>query len=1082
MDERIKIGITLRNQIPSEIISEVINRDVALLLGKGISIFDSQVVAQLFSVPWRLVLCEDDSDKVFDQVSQLTRTRDTRASKRGLFEIIARDPEDISLPPRTIPFYFLNGVAGCPVPEESNKLGRQSSLRRRLNMLKRLLDERPRRLITISSGDKETLETVQSLWEENFEARLYYVTEDEAEISQLAEWSAETGAPPIIEVWKSGLPGFTAALDNLTSSILAAERKTIRYKTGQDEHYISLEITDCDDLQYPILGRFSVITEKDLLPIYPEELPEAEFNDFFQRGAESWKPYAAGLPWIRDRRSIQKILRALDEVAIKGADCNELFLLNSESGAGGTTLAHIIAYESAKAGFPTLVAKQHYFEPNATELTSFLFRLKQRYLEANRKENGKNSFDEAPALIVFDVQHWRGEEQKLQKFVRGFIKDSRPCVILVVTEPSYAPYFQNVSFLNESPLTHGLTQDEVLELGKHLNVFLKPKGCGRSDEEWTLYWRITTPQIGDISRISAAFWVSLGFWLKRQLDLEENIQSWLYRQFTQIKDVPDLQRIVLRIAAISLNKYAFPEGLLPNAPSGSLPYSIGLEEAKRKVPGLCLTRLVDSTESQWIVAHSLLARYLLGATFQDREAMSRLGYEDCPNAVRFQLELLGEIANENRLGTKRYRKLAEDFATTILKLDRDGNREFFGEWRRILEILENVSDSVWDTSRTFNHHVAISRRRVAADEQMFFLDTNEKKLNLELAIEHLEYALEKLPPSDEEDERDLNILNSLARAYQDLAELESKIGSGSELVEKLRSKAETFIQRAINENPDSSYVLETYARDLLQKARLSPLDSVANACKALEFIHRGLSLNSALIRQEKLLELLGDCLNILRQEDSAALIEKFRDSANPLGCAAKAWLELEKDNILEPSYDFSNLSSERILKALEILNEIPIQSRTWLDSKLKYDLICAEFPCDFSQQLDILELLQGTRIYFNMQMRLEYAILNYQVGRYEVGAELFRELRRELAKADFFVVVPQRLRMLWDKTGKSPMMCEAVVVEEKGFRSRARVKDFGRDQIPFIPRDFGKLKLPVSSRFYCFISFGPNGPFIRPAT
>lgn len=1083
MDEQIKIGVSFHCQIPNEIISELINRDVALLLGKGICGFDSEVVGQLFNVPWRLILCEDDSDKFFQQISQMTKTRDACASKRGLFEIIARNPEDISLPPRTIPFYFLNGVAGSAVPEESNKLGKQPSLRRRLNMLKRLLDERPRRLIIISNGDKETLETVQSLWEENFQARLYYVASDETEIERLGEWSTKINAPPIIEVWKLGLPLFSTSLNKLSSTILTTERKTIRYRTGEDEHFISLDITDCDDLQYPILDRFSIITEKDILPIYPEELPESEFNDFFQRSAESWKPYAASLPWIRDRETIEKTLRALEEVAIKGADSNQLFLVTSEPGAGGTTFAHIIAYEAAKAGFPTLVGKQHYFEPNATELTSFLFRLKQRYLEANKKGNGSDYFDETASLIVFDVQHWRGQEQKLQNFVRTFIKDSRPSVILVVMEPSYLAYFQNVPSLNENPLTHALSQEEVLELGKHLNVFLRPKGYARSEEEWTSYWRITTPQIGDLSKISAAFWISLGFWLKRQLDLEQNIQSWLYNQFRQIEDVnEELQRIVLRIAGMSLNKYAFPEGLLPNAPAGTLPYSVALEEVKRKVPALCLTRLVDLNESQWIVGHSLLARYLLSAAFQDRKGISRLGYEDCPNIVRFQLELLSEIASDKRLGTKRYRKIAEDFATTILKLDRDRNREFFGEWRRVLEILENVPDIIWNTSRTFNHHVAISRRRVASDDEMFFLNTNEKKLNLELAIEHLEYALEKLPPTDEEDERDLNILNSLARAYQDLAELESKIGSSDELVQQLRKKAETFIQRAISENPDNSYVLETYARNLLQKARLSPLDSVDSACKALEFIHRGLSLNSALIRQEKLVDLLGECLNILREEGSVGLIQKLWQSGNPLGCAAKAWLELEKDNVREPSYDFSKLPSDRILKALEILNEIPSQSRTWLDSKLKYDLICVQVPHDFNQQIEILEVLQGTRIHFNMQMRLEYAILNYQVGRYEVGSQVFRELRKELARADFFIVVPQRLRMLWDKTGKSPLMCEAVVVEEKGFRSRGRVRDLGRDLIPFIPRDFGKLKLPVGSRFYCFISFGPNGPFIRPAT
>jgi hypothetical protein len=42
----------------------------------------------------------------------------------------------------------------------------------------------------------------------------------------------------------------------------------------------------------------------------PEELSEEDFVTFFRDPTSSWRPYAAGLPWIRDAES-KKILAGL---------------------------------------------------------------------------------------------------------------------------------------------------------------------------------------------------------------------------------------------------------------------------------------------------------------------------------------------------------------------------------------------------------------------------------------------------------------------------------------------------------------------------------------------------------------------------------------------------------------------------------------------------------------------------------------------------------------------------------------------------------------------------------------------------
>ena len=130
--------------------------------------------------------------------------------------------------------------------------------------------------------------------------------------------------------------------------------------------------------------------------------------------------------------------------------------------------------------------------------------------------------------------------------------------------------------------------------------------------------------------------------------------------------------------------------------------------------------------------------------------------------------MLAEFAKNEALGQERYRPLALRFAQSIFKLERTGHQEFARYWRDVLNALFGMSEVLWDTSRAFIHHVAISRRRVAVDDDLFAdKSESERARLLEEAVGDLEYALSL--DKGEDDERDLNILNSLARACQDFA-------------------------------------------------------------------------------------------------------------------------------------------------------------------------------------------------------------------------------------------------------------------------------------------------------------------------
>ena len=85
-----------------------------------------------------------------------------------------------------------------------------------------------------------------------------------------------------------------------------------------------------------------------------------------------------------------------------------------------------------------------------------------------------------------------------------------------------------------------------------------------------------------------------------------------------------------------------------------------------------------------------------------------------------------------------------------------------------------------NTSRPFRHHTAVSRRRISKlDERLYGVTNEDKILLLKKAIEDIDYALKSIQYTEGSDS-DLNLYNSLANAYLDLAEVEVSIGASLE--------------------------------------------------------------------------------------------------------------------------------------------------------------------------------------------------------------------------------------------------------------------------------------------------------------
>jgi hypothetical protein len=276
------------------------------------------------------------------------------------------------------------------------------------------------------------------------------------------------------------------------------------------------------------------------------------------------------------------------------------------------------------------------------------------------------------------------------------------------------------------------------------------------------------------------------------------------------------------------------------------------------------------------MAHDLLGRYLVSSTYFDRRMLEQLSLSTAIDPVHLRLLLLRRIATRSDIARKMFLPLALELPVNILKLDFGGNTEFFRYWREVIDILKAMPQSLRDSNRTFNHHVAISCRRVVKMKEYFDATPDEKRDLLRYAISRLEYAINSLDRTPD-DESDLNLFNSLSLAYQDLAELEQAQGASDADVRELRAKAEEAARRAHDEGPSNSYVLETMARNVLQNGELYPEDAVQSASEALGFIYQALSLDRSELRQAQLTSLANRALRLLRSSESSEPAETRLD-------------------------------------------------------------------------------------------------------------------------------------------------------------------------------------------------------------
>ena len=1058
----------------ADLLDELSRRDVALWI-RGASAIASTAtgtLTQFLGLPWRFVLADSVASDVIGLVGSDEDPASALVSKRGFVQLVNDRPSQIELPQRCLPIYVLDGTRGTA--------GQMETQLRRLEMLMLLASASIRRLLVVSFDADPVPPELIGVWESGLRAYVSFVSGNGTATTAATKWAERVSdSQPIVALRSSPPEEFAAEVVEAYARAFARDSARIRVRDERG----GLELFDVlhlDNPDHPVLDGYTIVQDKDLRPLLPEDITAQELESFFLDPSQSWRPYAAGLVWGREVSGDHDLLDLMAKLDDAGAEENCIAYVACESGAGGTTYVRNLAWECASRGYPVLVAGRSSQVADALRVSNFMNRVyeevKGARLQVSNPEDSTRSPKkpyETPWVIVFDAVNWAQRDPDLRRFIAELRRDGRPvCVLLVVPpQPGHAVY--GPDYRNVGELGHTISEEEALRLGRHLNRFLSHFKKERSEAQWrTFYRRHTADEIGGI----AAFWVVLSFWLTRQFDLSETFQSILYRTFRECTDRDDVRRALVYISALSTERLPVPHTLLPES-DDDWPTFQHLEDERRSLGALGLTR-VEGERGGWILVHDVLGRLLLNAVHQDQRMVAELGFPRGEDPIHFRLLVLANMARRQELGHVEYRELGDQFATSVFKIDPDhGKGEFLAWWRDVLNVLDDMPSGLRRSSRVFLHHSAISRRRIAKfDARLTYLSTDDQVDLLNDAVRDIAFALENVEYKAGT-ESDLNLLNSLAHAYMDVAEAEKSRGANEDLVRNLREQAQEAAHRAYQISPANSFAIETFVRNLLMDADQNAHVGVENCTRALGVLFAAIASDEESYRQAKLDHFAGRAVRILmryRPDDQVA-----KKPVNAVDVLVNAWVALCADMDLT-EFSLEDVPKNNRVQAIEALGHEVGRGHAQV-VRLTYELVAMSFPADFSWQLACLEQLQGVAGSGSLQERLEYAILLYQTGRARDGDRIFAELRRSWRQGEHFVQVPARLRMLRDSEGR-PKVVQASVVGDWIGRPMAQVRDLRDCRAVFRPEEFDSRDVVPGRRFSCLVSFGQNGAFLRPAT
>ena len=679
------------NDLSAPLLGHLDSRDVALWVTESVAVGgEPQCLARALTLPWKLVVLESASSALVESIKAPETPDNPKVRHRGYPILIDVNPADIVLPHRSLPIYRLEDPDGG----DGGSFGAQL---RRFNKLDALRKAAPKELIILSGDGPAVPQDLQSLWEGGFRPLVTVVGHKDATLSEVEGWRQKRagGGSAAVLGWEPSQ--FCREITTAYEQARSGDRLVVRVRTLRGDSK-PLDITGLDDPQYPLLSRYELIQHADLRPLSPDDLTSAEVEGFFRDAASSWRPYAANMPWPRDDAAwpeLRQLLRRLDRA---GPEANAVAFIRSESGAGGTTLARMLAWTAAAEGYPTLFAQSAPFVPAALEVASFMTRIIEAEKTAHPASDSARLY-QAPWLIVFDRDHWEGRETELRNFVRALEQRGRAACVLVVTGPYVGlEILSNARFKEIESLTHEVPLGSSAKLGEHLNRFLAPHGAVRKLDEWYSFFEASAVHA---QNGVAAFWIALSFWLQRQIDMTETVQSWIYRQFNARIHDPEVQRAIIDIAAMSTEQALYPIRCCPQRQTGLSPTIWTISGPNSGALGLVRMKLEG--DRYWALAHDVLGRYLLNALYYDFPARKEAGFGEATSPEHLRFLALRRLSAQSAMKLIASRAIAEDFAVNIFKIDPDGGHSTFVMfWSEALEALDAMQRSYGARAELFD--------------------------------------------------------------------------------------------------------------------------------------------------------------------------------------------------------------------------------------------------------------------------------------------------------------------------------------------------------------------------------------------
>lgn len=1064
----------VRDDVAADVVARLGARDVALWIRSPLEYGDSvEDLARFVGLPWAMVIDERYDKTLIDAIQQTEAVDDPLVRRRGFIQIIESDIGKTELPPRSLPLLLLNSRKPAPSSQSFD------DQMRRMGMLAFIRSSSVRQILIVG-GDTATIpQGILDICGDGFQPSLTVVS-DHADAEQALRPMSERVRN--LTLVSSSTSQLLLQVQKRYGEVYPPERTMVRVRDQRGQFRV-IDLTTGDEPERPILEDYGFLQERDLRSVTADELSDEAFNDFFSGASSRWEPYAAGLPWIRERESQAALRSILARLDTHGSNANTVAFIASESGAGGTTLARTMAWDVAREGYPVLMAKNLSFQISALPLVNYMTRTRDLIgVAGHAQEHGSQSdrapmehaLYEVPWLVVFDVVHWQHRAAELVNFFHELRRSGRPTCVLVVTGAIVPMQFFNQSvFTRIASLNHVISSESAKQLGNHLNRYLKSRSLARNEQQWEMFFGRHT--VGGLEN-RAAFWVTLSFWIRRQYDLTESLQEWIYSRFKIGCTTDDLKTAILEIAALSAERIPVPEALLHES-SGPWPMSALLSDAASDLGAVGLVAFNGSSGRHWALVHDVLGRYVLNAVFYDFDARTSLGYGSAKSPEHLRLLILGQISRKVELGERRFRSLGEDFATTFLKIDPDhGHFSFAPFWREALDILDHMPSPLRDASRVFRHHTAVSRRRIAKLGAAADVGIEDKVALLNQAVTDLRYAMGFIDYT-EDSESDLNLLNSLANAYFDLASVLVESEAPVEKSDAARQLGYEAAGRAYALSPANPFVVETHVKSLLERAGESSEDATALCVEALNVLFAASDSKDAQYRRDQLAKMADHALELLFQQPR--LLEGSATRSGPVDVLVDAWCELASSFEEHSFFELDAIGAKAMDQALKILSD-PVGAGNVQVLRLTFDLIIRKEPHSFATQLQLLEQLEVLGYRLPAQLLLERAILLYQVGRATEGDREFFRLRPLWKKSEQYVFVPERLRWLLTLDGQNRKAVDAITASGYGTRTDARIQDFNNALTPYRPEEHGMKEPKPGRRFKTYISFGINGPFLRP--